>query len=255
MHWPEDEEQIKAAYEADGYVVLRQFLPAKTVANVHENLQRYIADIVPNLPSMDVFYQQKGNRETIKMLSRMQQHDIYFNALLLGGPMQALGTFLWGTKALGQDMTYFGKPPAIGEPTPPHQDGYYFHLEPCEATTMWLALEDVDEENGCLRYVKGSHRRGMRPHARTQTLGFSQGITDYGQPEDLAHEVAITAGPGDLIAHDSLTIHRADANESPTRSRQAMGFVYYSDRAEVDEEAKQAYQKKLQDEWAEEGKI
>ena len=255
MRWPDDKQQIKATYESKGFVVLREFFNSQEVATIQENLDRYIAEVVPQLPKMDAFYQEKGNVSTIKMLSRMQHHDPYFHALLFAGSVRALAEHLWGTKALGQDMTYFGKPAAIGDPTPPHQDGYYFHLEPCEATTMWLALEDVDEENGCLRYVTGSHRRGMRPHARTETLGFSQGITDYGCTEDLENEVAVTAGPGDLIAHDGLTIHRADGNDSPTRSRRAMGFVFYSDRAQVDEAAKEAYQRLLKGEWAEQGKI
>lgn len=38
---------------------------------------------------------------------------------------------------------------------------------------------------------------------------------------------------GDVLAHHCLTIHRADANESP-RSRVALGLVYY--RADVVED-------------------
>ena len=89
---------------------------------------------------------------------------------------------------------------------------------------MWLALDVVDEENGCVRYVRGSHRRGMRPHGRTGVLGFSQGITDYGQPEDLADEIAFPAQPGDLLVHHALTIHRADGNRSATRHPTLFGF-------------------------------
>ena len=32
------------------------------------------------------------------------------------------------------------------------------------AVTMWLALDDADEQNGCLVYVKGSGHKAMRPH-------------------------------------------------------------------------------------------
>lgn len=39
---------------------------------------------------------------------------------------------------------------------------------------MWTTLEEVDKENGSLRYIKDSHLKGLRPHGRTQTLGFSQ---------------------------------------------------------------------------------
>jgi hypothetical protein len=47
---------------------------------------------------------------------------------------------------------------------------------------------EVDAENGCVRYVKRSHRDGMREHGRTGTLGFSQGMTDFGSDDDLARE-------------------------------------------------------------------
>lgn len=61
--------------------------------------------------------------------------------------------------------------------------------------------------------------------------------------------------PGDLLVHHALTIHRADRNRSQTRTRQALGFIYDSERAQVDEKAHAAYQKQLAAEMKEEGKI
>lgn len=136
----------------------------------------------------------------------------------------------------------------IGKPTPPHQDGYYFMLNPSVAVTMWMALEPADEENGCVKYVKGSHQKSMRPHGRTKTLGFSQGIVDFGTDDDMANEVAFPAKPGDLLVHHSLTIHRAGGNTSKTRSRKALGLIYFGESAKEDVEAKKAYQQKLQEE-------
>ncbi|MGA1522446.1 MAG: hypothetical protein ACO4CZ_00610 [Planctomycetota bacterium] len=57
-----------------------------------------------------------------------------------------------------------------------------------------------------------------------------------------------TAAPrqaGDLLAHDASTIHRADANRDPTRSRKALGFIYYAESARVDEARHAAYQERL----------
>jgi phytanoyl-CoA hydroxylase len=142
-------------------------------------------------------------------------------------------------------MQYFNKPPRIGQPTPAHQDGYYFMLEPNEAVTMWLALEPVDEENGCVRYVRGSHKHGLRPHGRTQVLGFSQGMTDFGTADDLRNEVFFPCQPGDLLVHHALTIHRADGNPSEHRTRKALGFIYYARHAQEDVVKKQAYQESL----------
>jgi phytanoyl-CoA hydroxylase len=105
---------------------------------------------------------------------------------------------------------------------------------------MWLALDEVDEENGCLRYVPGSHLRGIRKHGRTATLGFSQGIVDYG-PDDFATEQPISAKPGDLLIHHGETIHRADANRSSVRHRRSLGLVYQGESARRDETAFEKY--------------
>ncbi len=178
----------------------------------------------------------------------------FFVKLTFYSVLEALAEFLMHDKALAQNLQYFNKPPGVGRPTPAHQDGYYFMLNPCAALTMWLALEPVDEENGCVRYLPGSHRRGVRPHSRTTTLGFSQGISDYGD-EDRAAEQSIVAEPGDLLVHHAMTIHRANGNQSATRTRKAIGLVYYGASAKEDKAAKAAYQEKLTREMTAAGRI
>ena len=67
--------------------------------------------------------------------------------------------------------------------------------------------------------------------------------------------MAFTAGPGDLLVHHAVTVHRADDNPSETRDRPAIGFVYLSERAKEDREAVEAYRKKLAEDLASQGKI
>jgi phytanoyl-CoA hydroxylase len=232
---------LRAAFENDGFVAVPGFLADAPLAECLANLDRYIADRLPSLPREHAFYENRGDPASLKQLQQMHRHDAWFRDLIHGAPMRLAETLL-GTPVTAQNLQYFNKPPRIGNPTPPHQDGYYFKLEPPEALTMWLALEPVDEETGCVRYVRGSHRNGMRTHGLTGTLGFSQGMTDFGRGDDLANEVAMPAGPGDLLAHHAMTIHRADGNRSATRTRRALGFIYYSVEAHEDEEAKAAYQ-------------
>ena len=105
---------------------------------------------------------------------------------------------------------------------------------------MWLALDQVGEENGALRYVPRSHSHGLRPHHQTAVIGFSQGISDYG-PEDEAAEVLIELEPGDLVCHHGEIIHRADANRSQTLSRRAFALVAVGISCQRDEGALQNY--------------
>ena len=168
---------------------------------------------------------------------------------------ERLAQILLGEQVVGKNMQYFNKPAGIGPPTPPHQDGYFFMLEPNHAITMWLALEDVDASQGCVRYVRGSHKFGMRAHGRSGVLGFSQHILDFGIPNDLANEIACPCKAGHLIAHHSLTIHWADGNTSKDKSREALGFIYYARSAKADRKAHAEYQRRLAAELVDEGKI
>ena len=120
---------------------------------------------------------------------------------------------------------------------------------------MWLALEPVDHENGCVRYVPKSHLKSMRPLATTGTLGFSQGITDFPNADDISNEVAYPAQPGDLLAHHALTIHRATANHSRNRPRKAIGLIYYREDAVEDLSARAAYKSELIAEMNAKGRI
>ena len=242
-------------FARDGFVAVRSFFDGDDLDELLGHVNRFIAEVVPGMPPEHVFHEDRNDPSTLKQLQHMGDHDPWFHEIFTAGPFRKLAEILLRGPVVPKNMQFFNKPPGVGKPTPPHQDGYYFMLDPCEALTMWFALEEVDEENGCVRYVRGSHEFGMRDHSRTNTLGFSQGITDYPTQEDNAREIPIRASAGDLIAHDAMTIHRADGNRSPNRTRRALGFIYYGERAREDQEAHDAYQKKLADELKAVGKI
>ena len=254
MNQKENESEAPTSFDRDGFVVFPQFVTGEALVDLLENVQRFIRNIVPQMEDKYVFYEEKNVSSSLKQIQHMGKHDPWFHHFFHAGRLREVAERLLHGPVVPKNMQYFNKPPRIGLPTPPHQDGFYFMLNPCEAVTMWFALEEVDEDNGCVRYVKGSHKQGMRKHARTQTLGFSQGIVDYPRQADRENELALPANAGDLLVHDSLTIHRAEGNRSPHRTRQALGFIYYSERANEDVQAHSKYQKKLAEEMRVAGK-
>lgn len=244
-----------ARFAIDGFVVLRSFVEGDELRELLTNVDRFMRDVAPSMPQEQVFYEDKRDPSTLKQIQQMGDHDPWFRDLLTASPFRQAAEALLHGPVVPKNLQYFNKPPGIGQPTPAHQDGYYFMLDPCEAVTMWFALDTVDEETGCVRYVRGSHQDGMRAHQRTETLGFSQAIVDYPTPADLRRETAFPAQPGDLAVHDALTVHRADGNRSTDRSRKALGFIYYSERAREDTDAHEAYQRRLTETLRAEGKI
>jgi phytanoyl-CoA hydroxylase len=246
---------LQPLFDVDGYVAIRKFLEGGLLRDLLANVDRFVRDVVPQLPPEYVFYENRNDAATLKQIQHMGDYDPPFHELLTVSRFREIAEELLHGPVVPKNLQYFNKPPGVGLPTPPHQDGYYFMLDPCEAVTMWLALDDVDAENGCVRYVPGSHGRGLRKHSRTQTLGFSQGIVGYPSTEDADLEVAVPAKSGDLLIHDALTIHRADGNHSATRSRRALGLVYYSERARTDSAVHAAYQRQLAQDMKAAGRI
>jgi phytanoyl-CoA hydroxylase len=242
----------KQHFDRDGYVIWRGFFDANQMRELMAELDRYIKEVLPTLPPNRAFFEDKSDMATLFRLEQIQV-DPWFARLLNSERFTTLAGTLLDDDVVPQQIEVFGKAPRIGDVTPPHQDGFYFNLAPNEAVTFWLAMDTVDEKNGCLRYVPGSHRKPMREHATGSTFGFSLGMTDFGS-DDEKSEVAICAEPGDLIVHHSLTIHRADANKSD-RLRRAMGCVYFAARAKQDEQAVQAHAKAMHDKWAAESKL
>ena len=201
--------------------------------------------MVPTLPDQAAFYQDKARPETLKQLQHMGNYDAFFAEYRDQPRWQALAETLIGEAAQVSQPEWFNKPPQTEHPTPPHQDNFYFNLTPPNVASIWLALDPVDEENGCLRYSPGSHLKGIRPHNRTAVLGFSQGIADYG-PQDQANEVAVHLQPGDAVVHHGEIIHRADPNRSSQRHRRAFAMVFEGVSCKIDEEGRQRYQEALQ---------
>ena len=238
-------ENSSDSFQQLGFFVMEKFLSDTEVGQINSELSRLKKDVLPKMPASEVYYDQKGDSNSLKQLQRLQVYDTFFNTLMINSPFQKIAEHLLGEPVEGKNLQYFNKRPLVSQPTPPHQDGYYFMIKPLKAVTLWLALDHVDEGNGCLRYLPKSHLHGLRPHSRTETLGFSQGITGYGTESDMADEMPLCCAPGTLIGHHANTIHRADQNYSRNRDRRALGFIYYAASVIEDETRNNNYQASL----------
>lgn len=238
-------DHLRPEYDRQGFVVVRQLLPPEEFADLCRQLDRFIREVVPALSDKYAFYHDRSRPETLKQMQYMMEADPYFKEYARHPAWNALARAIVGEDVECLGPEWFNKPPGTEHPTPPHQDNYYFNLTPPNVCTIWMALDVVDDENGCLRYLPGSHRQPMRPHATSGVLGFSQGITDYG-PDDFSREVAIHLRPGDVVAHHGDTVHRAEPNRSPTRHRRAFAMVMRGVSCRRDENAFAKYRDSLQ---------
>ncbi|MFN8708440.1 MAG: phytanoyl-CoA dioxygenase family protein, partial [Planctomyces sp.] len=64
--------KLKAQYDRDGYVVVRQLLSAEDFRDLQQELERYVREVVPTLPETAAFYVDRSRPETLKQMQHMQ---------------------------------------------------------------------------------------------------------------------------------------------------------------------------------------
>jgi phytanoyl-CoA hydroxylase len=200
-------EPLSDAFDRDGFVRIPQGAPAT--------------------------YEDPSDSDSLKSMRLMERHDPFFREFFAENErLKELSRMLLHCRDVKLAFVqWFDKPPLIGSPTPAHQDNIFDPFDPPDALTFWVALDTVDEDNACLRYVRGSHLGSLREHADSPYSGFSKVVSDY-TGNDRANEVPMLLQPGDIAVHHFMTIHRTDPNRSD-RHRRGIGFRVKSTRAKA----------------------
>jgi hypothetical protein len=119
-------------------------------------------------------------------------------------------------EALNAGWRLFFKPPRCVA-TAWHQDAAYRPL-PHNGVGLWMTLDPATPTSGCMHYIRGSHRDGLRDHQMHNRHLVADDI-------DLSREIVCPADPGHAIVHHCLTLHCASPNES-ARSRRAIAIIF-----------------------------
>lgn len=127
--------------------------------------------------------------------------------------------FLWKSRG-------FAKFPGPGH-VAWHQDLPHWNLVPNEAVTAWLALTDVNEANGCVCVLPGSHRGGSRA---SEAAADKNSLLSAGLQFDVSDAEAKAAQPmllkaGQFSIHHGMIVHGSGANGTAA-PRLGIAFVY-----------------------------
>jgi ectoine hydroxylase-related dioxygenase (phytanoyl-CoA dioxygenase family) len=107
-----------------------------------------------------------------------------------------------------------------------HQDSPYWvfdcrHVD--RLPNVMLALDPASEENGCLRVVRGSHRKGLLPGLRDEGI-LGPLFTDP-RCFDLSAQVPAVMPAGSLLFFSPHTVHGSEPNRSG-KPRRALVLTY-----------------------------
>ena len=186
-------------YHEDGYVIPEYRLPEETLQDIRADYDRLLTrhpefrDYCPMLLRYDLsFLNYARDPNILDMVAQVIGPDI----ILL-------------------NSSFFAKPAVNGNKTPWNQDGEYWPLRPLATCTVWLAIDEATVENGCLKFMPGSHKRKeLRPHRTNKDPNFTlhQELLESEYDDDKAVPLELEAGQMSL--HDVYLLHGSEANDS-----------------------------------------
>lgn len=152
-------------------------------------------------------------------------HDIPWNPAFLMAAYQLLGT---GFRLFHDQL--FSKPAKHGGVVAWHQDySYWTWTKPIAHLTCWIALDDVDTENGCLYYVPGSHRWGLiEKPGLAGDMDAVQDVLSAEQVDQFHNKTPIVMKRGEASFHHPIMMHGSYENRS-NRQRRATVINVFAD--------------------------
>ena len=134
----------------------------------------------------------------------------------------------------------FCKPAGTGLAVPWHQDGHFWPIRPLATCTVWIAIDDVDGENGAMRFVPGSHRtRELYPHSDQPSEESALNAELVPEHVDLDRVEVDELPAGAVSLHDVYLVHGSEPNR-PARRRAGFVVRYMPATSHYDREAARA---------------
>ena len=115
-----------------------------------------------------------------------------------------------------------------------HQDNGYGELDPYNAISCLTALDDANEETGCLRLIPGSIKQGqIAIPDEINTLDAKKAKAEISLDVDESNAVPVPMKAGDCLFFSCWTLHKSEGNISKTRDRRIL-FTRFADADAVE---------------------
>jgi hypothetical protein len=219
-----------AFYRANGYVLAPQLFTSEEVVSLRD----YFTEMV--LRGGEGWAEGGVHPDSPDPLKRyprlLQPHrgdDVAMNFMVDERIRERLTAFYDREPLAVQTMVYFKPPGARGQAL--HQDQRYLQAEPGTCMAAWLALEDIDDENGCMSIVPGSHEL---PIMCPGEADLSQSFTGDTAPLPEGYvPVPVHMKAGDMLFFNGSLVHGSGPNTSADRFRRIIVGHYISGEAET----------------------
>jgi hypothetical protein len=208
-----------ADFERDGFLSGIRVFDEAQVERLRGDLARLAG---PAPPGRDLFYEYHANEsqdpETclFHALGAWRASPLFHDVLWAPVLRIVCHQLLGGKPIRFLHDQLFCKPAGHGGIVAWHQDySYWTWTTPMAHLTCWIALDDVDEDNGCLWYVPRSHTWPDLPvTGLTGDMDAVREVLNEAQLADFEARVPIRLKRGQAAFHHPRTLHGSFANTS-----------------------------------------
>ena len=224
------DKQLAGQFDDNGYIIVEDLFSKDEVDELGRRIEE-ICEGERDFPEAEMEWEPGTTTRTRSMQSIRKLHNGVFHDELfrsIAGHPRVLDVV---EQLIGPDIKLFGdqlfvKPPGGIEKTY-HQDSPYFQIDPMALVSSWVAVDDVTEENGCVRVIAGSHKLGPQPHSDVWMVGKRKDMKIPDRLIDLSKERLIKMKAGSVSFHHSLLMHASGPNHSSV-FRRGYAFHYMS---------------------------
>jgi len=211
-------EQLEA-YRRDGVTPVGRVLDDATVAQANRRIEA-----LREAGKLERLGAKRIDGKHSYRLLNVHTVDDWFYQTLQADPILDAAASILGPDIQFYQTNLFIKPPNEGSPTSWHQDNIWWHADPPNILTVWIALDDVTRESGAVQYVAGSHTHLVE--GTIEVVGPGGGTYKVLSEDqvDMDRLVSFDVPAGHAVIHHCLTMHGALPNLS---SRWRRGFTVH----------------------------
>lgn len=154
--------------------------------------------------------------------------DFYFRGPLVGIASQVIGPNIKGATS---QLTF--KMRGNTKPFGWHQDNGYGELDPYNTLTTLTALDNADEQNGCLWLIPGSHKHGQIDVSSQIDREKKLAGASIELEVDESGAIPMPLQAGETLIFHCWMLHKSEGNLSPDRDRRIL-FLRYADADAVE---------------------
>jgi phytanoyl-CoA hydroxylase len=220
-------------YEEQGYVVLPGVLSDGEMQRFRDRAREISLGAVPeearNRVVRDIAFArghlplpEDPEHAVWKIINPDRFDPLFAEALRFPKVLDAVSSLI-GEDILAFLLMFIYKPPGVpGSEHPFHQDALYFPFGPQrDCVGVWIPLDPVNEANGSLTVVPGSHRMKVQTHEMKDGINFgalaARGVE--GNPEFHERAVSLDLPAGDCVLFSTRMLHRTGGNRTDGHRR------------------------------------